>query len=361
MSLADPRLPNEMFDVDSDIARARTLPSDFYTRSDIFALSQEMIFARSWQFLCAASEISNLKPVTILEGSLEEPALLVRDRTGEVRCISNVCTHRGKLLVEEPSKGDLIRCGYHGRRFSLSGKFLSMPEFEGVECFPSSDDDLTPIPIGQWNGFVFASISPAAPLEDFLVDVNGLLAGFPYEHLRFRGTRDYAVDCHWALYCENYLEGFHIPYVHSGLNNEIDYGSYTTELFRFSSIQTARSEGGPDREPPFQNGTEAFYCFIFPNLMLNFYPWGISVNIVKPISPQRTVVSYVTYVSDPGAEGQGAGADLDTVEREDQQIVESVQKGIRSRYYDRGRYSPSRETGTHHFHRLICDFMTEGD
>ena len=350
-----------MFDVDGDITRARTLPSEFYTRSAIFDLSLERIFAKSWQFLCPISEISNLKPLTILEGSLEEPALLVRDKANEVRCISNVCTHRGKLLVEEPSEGDLIRCGYHGRKFSLSGEFLSMPEFEGVENFPSSDDDLKPIPSGQWNGFVFASISPAAPLADFLGGVNDVLAGFPYEDLRFRDTRDYTVDCHWALYCENYLEGFHIPYVHPGLNKELDYGSYTTDLHRFSSIQTGKSERVPDREPPFQQGIEAFYCFVFPNLMLNFYPWGISVNIVKPISARRTVVSYVTYVSDQEAAGQGAGADLDTVEIEDQKVVESVQKGIRSRYYDRGRYSPSRETGTHHFHRLICEFMTAGE
>ncbi len=91
--------------------------------------------------------------------------------------------------------------------------------------------------------------------------------------------------------------------------------------------------------------------------MLNFYPWGLSVNIVKPVKKDLTRVSYLTYVSDEKKLGTGAGADLETVELEDQRVVESVQKGIRSRFYDRGRYSPAREQGTHHFHRLIAEFM----
>jgi choline monooxygenase len=91
--------------------------------------------------------------------------------------------------------------------------------------------------------------------------------------------------------------------------------------------------------------------------MFNFYPWGISVNIVKPVAPQRSVVSFLTYVSDELKMNSGAGADLHRVELEDEAVVESVQKGIRSRFYTHGRYSPTREQGTHHFHRLICEFM----
>ena len=54
---------------------------------------------------------------------------------------------------------------------------------------------------------------------------------------------------------------------------------------------------------------------------------------------------------------KGAGRDLDKVEMEDEEIVQQVQKGIRSRFYDKGRYSVTREQGTHHFHRLIAEFM----
>ena len=92
-------------------------------------------------------------------------------------------------------------------------------------------------------------------------------------------------------------------------------------------------------------------------MMFNFYPWGLSVNIVKPVSPAITKVSFLSYVWKDEKRNKGAGAGLDKVEMEDEAVVENVQKGIRSRFYKHGRYSVTREQGTHHFHRLIAEFM----
>jgi hypothetical protein len=127
------------------------------------------------------------------------------------------------------------------------------------------------------------------------------------------------------------------------------YGTYTTETFRYASMQTGRDAAGE---------VAGRYLFIFPNLMFNFYPWGISVNIVKPKTQQKTTVTFLTCVSDSSKLQGGAGADLHRVELEDEAVVESVQRGIRSRFYSQGRYSPTREQGTHHFHRLICEFIS---
>src|SRR3954471_18748914 len=105
-----------MFDIDPDIRKAQTLGSDFYTDPAYFELSKEKIFARSWQLLCHSDDVVNLQPHTVLPGVLDEPVLIVK--TSEwLTCLSNVCTHRGKILVEEPCEADLIRCPYHGRRF----------------------------------------------------------------------------------------------------------------------------------------------------------------------------------------------------------------------------------------------------
>jgi choline monooxygenase len=87
--------------------------------------------------------------------------------------------------------------------------------------------------------------------------------------------------------------------------------------------------------------------------MVNVYPWGLSLNIVKPLAVDRTRVSFLSYVWDPARLDAGAGAGLDRVEREDEVVVEGVQRGVRSRLYARGRYSVTRETGVHHFHRLL--------
>ena len=332
------------FFVDPDIRKARTLASEFYTDERYFEMSKEKIFARSWQLLGRIDEFDGLKPVSLLPGYLDEPVLLAKNGD-DVSCLSNVCTHRGKILVEEPCKVNLIRCGYHGRRFDLNGRFLSMPEFEEVQDFPSPDDDLKAVPFATRGGFGFASVAPLADLDEFLGESSGLFDDAP---MRLASTREYPVDAHWALYCENYLEGFHIPFVHKSLNEIVDYGSYTTETFRYSSLQTGYDS---DRE------VAGRYLFIFPNLMFNFYPWGISVNVVRPVTARRSVVEFLTYVSDELKVGSGAGADLDRVEHEDEAVVESVQRGIRSRFYSHGRYSPTREQGTHHFHRLIAEII----
>ncbi len=338
-----------IFEIDPDIRKAKTLSSDFYTDERYFEISKEKIFARTWQLLGKSDEVDVLKPVTILPRFLDEPVLLVKTE-GSLKCLSNVCTHRGKILVEEACTASLIRCGYHGRRFSLDGRFLSMPEFEGVEGFPYDSDNLRQLAFAVRQGFMFASLDPLATFDEFVSDAAVRFSDDNYEAagLRLTATREYEVNAHWALYCENYLEGFHIPYVHHSLNEVVDYGSYTTETFRYSSLQIGYDDAG---------SVVAKYLFIFPNLMFNFYPWGISVNVVRPITSAKTVVEFLTYVSDETLLDKGAGADLHTVEMEDESVVESVQKGIRSRFYSRGRYSPTREQGTHHFHRLIAEFM----
>lgn len=335
------------FEIDPDIRRARTLPSRFYTDERFFELSKERIFSRTWQFAGSTDDSGNLDPVTLLPDFLNEPLLFVTE--GELtRCLSNVCTHRGKVLVEKRCSGGLIRCGYHGRRFALDGGFLSMPEFDGVEDFPTDRDDLTVIPFAEFLGFRFVSLFPEEPFDALVGDISKRFADIEATRLALSSSMDYVINAHWALYCENYLEGFHIPYVHHSLNEVVNYGTYTTETFRLSSLQTGYDDDG---------NIAGRYLFLFPNTMLNFYPWGVSINVVEPIEPAKTRVQYLTYVSDESKLGEGAGADLHRVEMEDEAVVESVQKGIHSRFYDRGRYSPTREQGTHHFHRLIAEFM----
>lgn len=117
-----------LFEIDSDIRNASTLPSEFYTDPAYFEMSKDRIFARTWQLVSRTSDLQTLTPQTILPGFLDEPILLAK-KLDKVQCLSNVCTHRGKILIDEPCDANLIRCSYHGRRFSLDGKLISMPEF----------------------------------------------------------------------------------------------------------------------------------------------------------------------------------------------------------------------------------------
>ena len=356
--------------IDPDIKKASTLSSEFYTSEEFFKTSAEKIFSRTWQFLGDTDELrlsGGLVPKTILPGFLDEPVLFTRDKEDKLHCVSNVCTHRGNILIEHACTDKQIRCRYHGRRFDLNGKFLHMPEFEQAECFPTEKDNLPQVPFGSWDQFVFASVTPSVQLEEIIGEMKKRLSFLPLNQFKSapEQSRDYLVRANWALYCENYLEGFHIPFIHESLNNLIDYNSYTTELYPYSSLQLAMARGGdatfnlPKDSPDFGKPVAAYYYWVFPNLMFNFYPWGLSLNVVKPMGPSLTKVSFLTYIYDQSQFDKGAGAMLDKVEREDEAVVENVQKGIRSRFYENGRYSPSRETGTHHFHRLIAEFMNK--
>ncbi|WP_115710912.1 SRPBCC family protein [Legionella sainthelensi] len=358
---------NKLF-VDPDIEKASTLPAHFYTSLDWYEQVKEKIFAKTWQFCLGTESLrlnKQLVPFTLLPGFLDEPLLFVRDEQDKLHCLSNVCTHRGNLLIDAPCLAEKIKCSYHGRRFNLCGEFLHMPEFEKTCNFPSAKDSLPQIPFACLDPFLFVSLAPQVPFSDVFSDIKERLFWLPMEKMRLDSnlSRDYLVKAHWALYCENYLEALHIPFVHHSLRQLIDCTRYTTELYRYCNLQLALASDGqesfilPKDSPDYGKRVAAYYYWIFPNTMLNFYPWGCSVNVVKPLGPELTKVSFLTYVLDETKLGQGAGGDLDKVEREDEAVVESVQRGIRSRFYESGRFSATKEQGTHHFQRLLCEFL----
>lgn len=354
--------------IDPDIRKAETLPAEFYRSETVYEVLKRKVFTRTWHLVCDTDKIKipgTIYPFTMLEGYLNEPLLLTRDHNDTIHCLSNVCTHRGNILVENADVVNNMKCRYHGRRFELNGCFRSMPECEDALNFPRPEDNLSKVPFGMWNKLIFASIAPKHKLEDVFRSIDDSLEGVEMHELKFEPSRsrDYLVKCNWALYVENYLEGFHIPYVHSSLNEVIDYGSYSTELYAHGNLQLGIAKAGEEcfrmRETSPYYGSEiaAFYWWIFPNLMLNFYPWGLSINVVRPLAKDLTKVSFLTYVSDPAKLDKGAGAGLDRVEREDEAIVEMVQRGMQSSFYSTGRYSPKREQGVHHFHRLLAEYL----
>jgi choline monooxygenase len=357
------------FDIDPNIATAKTISTDFYLKPQFFNDAREKIFAKSWQFVGDADQVKDpgwVTPVNLLENYIDEPLVLSKDKDGHVHCLSNVCTHRGNLLIEKPCKVNDIRCKYHGRRFGLNGKFLSMPEFKEVQNFPAQADDLADLPLFQWSKLLFTSLTPGLSADLFFRDMIERVKWMPLDQffLRPELSRDYVVEANWALYCENYLEGFHIPFVHAGLNSVIDYGNYTTELYKYSSLQLGLAKENDDfifdlpaSSIDYGKRVVGYYFWVFPNMMFNFYPWGLSINIIKPLTESRSKVSFLSYVWDENKLRQGAGANLHQVEMEDEDVVQNVQKGIRSRFYTQGRYSVKRETGTHHFHRLLAEFM----
>ena len=356
--------------IDADITKAATLQGKFYSSKESFKGTIEKVFAKNWQFITDDSmlkENRNAFPFQFLGDLLPEPLLLVNNDV-KINCFSNVCTHRGNILIKEPTTiKKHITCGYHGKQFTPCGKFKFMPKTQGMLNFPSPQDDLPEVAVAKWRQFIFSSLAPAFEFEELIKDVEERIGWMPIEKFKCREdlSKDYYVKANWALYCDNYLEGFHIPFIHADLNAILDFANYDVETFKYSNLQLAIASDDdicfdlPEDSKDHGKKIAAYYFWLFPNLMLNFYPWGLSVNIITPISENETKVQFRSYVWDESKLDSGAGADLDKVELEDEEIVQQVQKGVASRFYKHGRFSPSMEQGVHHFHTLISNFMNK--
>lgn len=357
--MSSARLP-----IDPDIARAETLPGRAYGDVALHDAIRERVFARAWHLVADESAVKvpgQVHPTTLCDGLLDEPVVLTRDRDDHLHCLSNVCTHRAALVCEGPGVLSQLRCRYHGRRFALDGAFVSMPEFEQALDFPRPEDSLPKLALERWRNFLFASLAPSIPFGEWIEELDRRAGFLPLERATLdpAGTRDYLVRANWALYVDNFLEGFHVPYVHGGLAARLDYGGYRSELGRWGNLQVGPAAGAeetfdfPAGHPNAGERVAGFWIWMFPNLTWSFYPWGVSINVIEPLAVDRTRVRFLQYVWDPSKLAASAGNAIDRVEREDEVVVESVQKGVRSRLYRAGRYSPARESGVHQFHRLL--------
>jgi choline monooxygenase len=154
--------------------------------------------------------------------------------------------------------------------------------------------------------------------------------------------------------------------VHPGLNRELDYNAYVVEPYerhvrQFSPIRGAQP--GDVKSRRYQEAREGLtteYFWIFPNWMLNCYPDNVSLNIVLPIEPERSLAIFEWYLpaKDHGSPAAKAAVEFsEQIQIEDVEICEAVQKNLRSRSYSRGRYSVKQEKGVHAFHRMFADLM----
>ena len=207
------------------------------------------------------------------------------------------------------------------------------------------------------------NLDPSAPpLEETLENLPETLAGRGLESMRLASRKDWTVACNWKVYVDNYLEGYHIPIVHPSLFKELDYARYETQTHRSYSLQRAPlRQDAPGQLPRGDDSAEdeALYFWIFPNLMINVYADNFSTNLILPLGHDRTLTVFEWYFRDPEDIAvretvRSMVAFSDEIQLQDIAICEAVQKGLKSRTYERGRYSVRRENGVHHFHRLLA-------
>ena len=348
------------FVVDPDVRKARTPPVQLYGDSRWFARVRERVFASAWQYLEAIvpTHDVNVAPVELCT----EPLIWTRGDEGVEHLLSNVCTHRGARMVDGPCRVRHVRCPYHGRRFRLNGDVAGAPGFDGEPGFPEPRDRLAAVGLAAFGPWRFGALAPKIEASTWFAPLSERLPWVDWSALRYHegGERHHRIDANWALYVENYLEGFHIPFVHPGLAKVLDGARYRTELLPHGTLQVGVAQPGapafqpPEGDPDHDTAIGGYYFWLFPGTMVNLYPWGVSMNQVEPLEPRQTCIHYRTWTFDVMGTAGAPQPDIDTVELEDQAVVLRTQSGVGARLYPGGRYSPTEERGTHHFHRLLA-------
>jgi choline monooxygenase len=356
-----------VFPFDPRIERAATIPARLYNDPVYLELERERVFAHTWQLVGRAEQVAEHGQYFTAEVG-DDAIVVVRDGDA-LRAYHNVCLHRAGPVAQGCGRRNTLQCRYHGWTYALDGTLKRAPEMEGVEGFRPEEMRLVPVQVARWGPLVFANLDgKAPPLAEVLEDVPARVAPFRCEEMRYVMRKEWDVACNWKVYVDNFLEGYHVPVVHPGLHKELDYDNYVVEPHRYFSIQHAPLRpvhgGQTDRkyDPAATDVPEAVYVWLFPNVMLNVYMGQMQTNVVLPLSHDRTRVVFEWFAAEPPATDDPSWTKLlafsDEIQDEDIEICEAVQRNLRSRIYDRGRYSAARENGVHHFHGLLHEFLT---
>lgn len=332
---------------------ATALPARFYAGETMLAMEKRAVFARSWQLVAHQGQLADAGD-HVVEQVGDVPVLVVRGQDGVLRAFPNVCRHRAGPLALCNGKGArALHCKYHGWSYTLEGQLRSAPEMQGAADFDVSSIRLPPLRVVEWQGLVFVALSEnVPPFEEVYAGISERIAPIDLAAMRFLRRDSYDIACNWKVYIDNFLEGYHLPHVHPGLSKVLDYRAYDTELFPWHSLQHSPLRNSGD----IYGDGEAFYYFVYPNVMLNIMPGRLQTNRILPLGPDRCRVEFdYYYAQDEQAQARIANdqAFSDEVQAEDITICEAVQKGLSSGTYEAGRLCPKRESALWLFHNQL--------
>jgi len=357
----DPSLPLDL---------ASTIPSSWYVDRELYDLELKTVFSNSWQLAGRLDQVSQPgQYVTTDIGG--EPIVVVRGSDGVLRGFYNVCRHHAAaVMTDAEGKAAQLRCPYHGWTYSLEGELKGTPDFSGVCNFDRGSNGLASVQVGEWEQWVFVKLdeSSAISLEEFLTtSLTAEIKEINLGELHWFERRHYQFDCNWKVFVDNYLDGgYHVPYLHKGLDSVLDYSNYMIENGERHCLQWSPlvTEGAEAQTGAVRQGDRALYYWIYPNFMINWYDGVMDTNLVVPRGVDQTEVIFDFYFPDvvsPEARERNAASVAvgQRIQDEDVAICKSVQRGLNSRAYTAGRLSVRREAGEHLFHRLLHADLSE--
>ena len=341
------------------------LPGAAYTSEAFFALENERLFPDSWVFAGLAHELArtgDVVPVTVAG----RPVLLVRDAEGRIRAFHNVCRHRCLKLVDEPGNlGSKIRCPYHSWTYDLDGALHLAPYFGGsaLHAAPAGFDreryGLVPVRSATWHDWIFVNPSGTAPpLDDFVAPLVKRLDGLDLAELRHLATIDLGeVAANWKLLIENFIEPYHVQFVHPTTTEQplTDHYTINDPGCLGCAVDVSREAKREDTL-----SADSRYLTLFPNFVIGLYlPDQVGVHLDIPLAPDRTLQRRAIYSLGPDPVPADRIESLAKLWRdvhfEDRDICERLQAGRASDAAGGGVLSPVWEDSVRSFQELVVE------
>lgn len=350
---------------------ARGLPPAAYTSEAFFSLENDRLFSNAWVFVAFAHELD--KPGDAIPVSVAgRPVLIVRNAAGELKAFHNVCRHRNLQLVSTPCNvGRVLRCPYHSWTYSLDGELKITPYFGGrnpsevPEGFDRSTRGLVAVRHGVWHDWIFVNLSGTAPdFDSFVSPLAKWLEGIDFAALEHLATIDLGeIRSNWKLLMENFIEPYHVQYVHSSTTEQplTDHYTINESGCLGSAVDVSRGNQAPARDDTLSVSSR--YLSLFPNFVLGrYYPHQIGVHLNTPVGAERTTQRRAIYATSPNAVSTAEADKLAKlwydVHKEDHAICERLQTGRASEVaLDGGVLSPVWEESVHSFQKLVVDAL----
>jgi choline monooxygenase len=370
-ALRQPKLAG--FNVDP--AHSYTLSAPYYREPEVLARERDAIFFKSWIFIGHGEKVAHVGDY-FTHSIFDQDILVIRAKDQRIRAFYNVCAHRAHELLQGEGNAKVITCPYHAWSYHADGSLRSARGSEKVAGFDKDEFCLKEVQIESFLGFLFVNLDPAAPplavqSGDLAKEVRGYVPDV--EELTFSRRLTFDLKANWNNVVDNYLECYHCPPAHPAFSDLIDIKKYRSITHGIYSSHIGPMTGGDNKAYKFdaarQDSSLHFSgWYLWPNITLNTFPGcpNLSVLQIIPTGPETCREYWDFYFSsqEPNDEERAAVEYVDRVlQPEDIGLVESVQRGLRSKGYHQGRYivdaerSDISEHALHHFHSLVLNAL----
>jgi len=357
---------------DADPGESMSLRAEAYVEPKWLEAEMKGIFARTWQWICHAEKLS--APGSYVAATVADmPIALVRDRAGTLRAFYNVCKHRAHALLSGSGTTRAIVCPYHAWTYDLSGDLKSARHVSTMKSFDKSQICLDQVQVEEFGGFIYVNLDPtAASLAEQASDLAGEIDFWAPDiaDLTHAKRLTYDVNTNWKNVIDNFLECYHCHIAHKEFVDLVDMDTYEVQTHGIWSSHFAEAGKSENSAYDVSGATinQHAVWWLWPNTCLLRYPGRSNFMVfqVIPAGPERTLETWDFFLETTElneAEEESVRYIDDVLQPQDIELVESVQRGMRTPAFDQGRLvfdsarsgSGLSEHGVHHFHGLVLD------